>query len=203
VTEIKNKELVEYGVNGYFGRHYELGKTSLIETNHTIAGINPFIKYDIKWFGIGGGLHVGNLRYAPMNWSEDESSKFPDTGTRESPVLPMLYFRIGIQRTLFVSYKFADQFPTPFPGHYQNIEVGSGFGAKNGFNIRYGSDGQTKNHIAAYIPINENNVFEPLYGWVSNEDINTSIQQQFVFGLHYRFGYKTKTVKGKVPVNEK
>jgi len=199
ITELRNKEMLEYGVNGFFGRHYELGETSMIETDNPVVSINPYLKYDLKWIGIGGGLHFGNIRLAPSYWTEEGTAVMPTTGTKESPVLPQFYFRIGPKNILFLSYKYADHFPSPFPGTYQNIEIGSGFGTKNGFNLRFGTDTQDKTYLAAYIPINNKFVFEPFYGWANSHESLTGInvQHQLSIGLHYRFGHKIKSVHEK------
>lgn len=203
ITEIENKRMVEYGINGYFGQHTELGRTSNILTEKNIIGINPFLKYDYNWIGIGGGLHIGDLRYSPIDWTEDRASENPTTGTRVSPVMPQLYVRVGPKNIAFVSYRFADLFPSPFPGLYQNIELGSGFGLKNGFNLRMGADGHGLTYFAGYIPINDMFVIEPLYGRIQSDDYTQSYQQQFSFGLHYRFGHKTKLIVAKTTAENK
>ena len=194
ITEEQNKQILEYGLNGYFGSHSELGLTDRNETSHMFAGINPFFKYDIKWWGIGGGLHIGDLRYTPLNWVEEKAATLPTTGTKQSAVIPQFYFRFGPKNIAFISYKYANQFPSPLPGMYQNLEVGSGFGLKNGFDLRIGSFFKGT-YIAGSIPIKDQFVIEPLYEWVSNSETEFPNPYQFSIGLNYRFGHKTKTVK--------
>lgn len=201
ITEERNKQITEYGINGFAGSHKELGKSSLNETHDFIIGINPYIKFDTKWLGLGGGLHLGSLRYSPQYWEEEESAKLPETGTRKSPVFPQIYARVGPKHIAFISYKFADQFPSPFPGWYQNLEVGSGFGLKNGFNIRYGTDIGEKVYLTGYIPLDENFVIEPFYGWMNSYDIEPTHHKLFSLGLHYRFGHKTKMVTQRPPID--
>ena len=196
ITEEQNKQILEYGINGYFGSHYELGMTNKIETNDAIIGINPFIKYDIKWWGIGGGLHLGNIRFSPADWTEEKQSKLPATGTKTSQVLPQIYFRIGQKHIVYISYKYADQFPSPFPGMFQNLELGSGFGLKNGFNLRFGTHYQGS-YLAASIPVKNKIIIEPLYERINSSGNEFSNQNQISLGLHYRFGHKTKVVEVK------
>jgi hypothetical protein len=195
MTQEQNKKILEYGLNGYFGSHDELAQTTKIKTTDIIFGINPFIKYDMKWFGIGGGLHLGNIQFSPADWTEEAQEKLPTTGTRKSPVLPQGYFRFGPKHIAFISYKFADQFPSPFPGMYQNLELGSGFGQKNGFNLRFGTF-FNGSYLTATIPIRNKVVIEPLYEWFSASSPNPN-QYQFSIGLHYRFGHKTQMVAAK------
>ena len=200
VTAEQNKTILEYGLNGYAGSHTELGRTSLIQTDDLIIGINPFVKYDVKWYGIGGGIHIGNLQYSPTEWVEQKAEAFPTTGTRKTPVLPQFYFRVGPKNIAFVSYKFADHFPSPFPGMYQNMEFGSGFGLKNGFNLRVGSFFKGS-YITGTIPIKNKFVIEPLYEWSNSSSESYSNQYQFSLGLHYRFGHKTQ-VQDKFLLND-
>lgn len=195
ITEMQNKEVLEYGLNGFFGQHTELGMTTFSLTDHQMVDINPFVKYDLNWLGIGGGLHIGNLRYSPVNWTEDNVAQLPLTGTKESSVLPEFYFRVGPRKWAFISYKYADQFPAPFPGNYSHLEFGTGFGAKSGFNLRIGTDGQDKSYLTGYIPIHDLLVIEPFYGWVKFGDLGSNMQNQYSLGIHYRFGHKTKTVQ--------
>lgn len=194
ITAEQNRKILEYGFNGYAGSHSEFGQTSLKQTDDLIIGINPFVKYDEKWFGIGGGLHVGNLQFTPYDWIEEKASALPVTGTRISPVLPQFYFRIGPQHIIFLSYMFADQFPSPFPGMYQNIELGSGFGLKNGFNLRMGTFFKGS-YFAGSFPIKNRFVIEPLYEWVATENTAYPNQNQLSIGLHYRFGHKIQEPK--------
>lgn len=215
VTELKNKEILEYGFNSYFGQHIELGKSNLQETSNPIIDVNPFIKYDLNWVGIGGGIHIGNIRYSPAFWKEEKSSVLPTTGTRESIVFPQFYFRVGPQRWLFVDYHYADMFPSTFPGFYSTVEAGTGFGMRNGLTFRvggnvdsditplgnyYGPPGIT--YLTAYIPIEGKFVIEPFYGWTTEDYLQPVHHHMFSIGLHYRFGHETKAVKEKLPAND-
>jgi phosphatidylglycerol:prolipoprotein diacylglycerol transferase len=198
VTGIRGKNITEYGLNSYMGSHTELAETSQIESTATIFGLNPFIKYDIKWYGIGAGLHVGSLRFSPIHWVEQTTSKLPTTGTKESPLLPQFYVRFGPTNIAFISYKYADLFPSPFPANNQNLELGSGFGLTNGFNFRIGSDLMGAQYLAAYIPIQNKFVIEPFYHWGGITSTNSRLSQnQFSIGLHYRFGHKTEAIDAK------
>lgn len=216
VTEIKNKEILEYGLNGYFGHQIEHGMSNLQETDNPIIDINPFVKYDLNWIGFGGGLHIGDLRYSPSYWKEERASQLPGTGTRKSNLFPQFYFRVGPTRWLFINYHFADMFPSTFPGFYNNIEIGSGLGMKTGFNFRLGTNMDTDiypfgnatgpsgtTYLTAIIPIDNKFVIEPLYGWSSSNDLQNSIHDMFSLSLHYRFGHETKAVKEKVPAGKK
>lgn len=216
VTEIRNKQMLEYGLNSYFGQHTEYGRSTLQETSNPIIDINPFVKYDLNWIGFGGGLHFGNLRYSPLYWKEEKSSQLPATGTKESNVLPQFYLRVGPTRWLFINYHYADMFPSTFPGLYNNLEIGSGFGFRNGFALRFGSyiDSQTypfgdalgpsgTTYFNASIPIDDKLIIEPFYGWSTDYNLETIHHDMFSLSLHYRFGHQTKAIKEKLSANEK
>ncbi len=191
ITEEQDRQILEYGLNGYFGSHYELAKSTGKETDEIIFGLNPFVKYDMPWLGIGGGLHLGDLNYSPSDWVEQKQSAFPTTGTKKSPIWPQFYFRIGPKHIAYISYKYADQFPSPFPGMFQSVEIGSGFGQKSGLDLRFGTF-LHGSYIAATIPIKKMFYIDPLYEWISTSDTEFSNPNQFSIGLKYRFGNKTK-----------
>jgi len=189
-TTEENNKVLEYGLNGYFGSHHELAKTNRTEIDEVIFGLNPFMKYDLKWVGIGGGFHVGDLNYTPADWVEQKQSTFPTTGTKKSPFWPQFYFRIGPKHIAYFSYKYADQLPSPFPGMVQNMEIGTGFGQKTGLDLRFGTF-LHGSYLAATIPIKNRFYIEPVYEWISTSDTEFSNPNQISLGLKYRFGHKT------------
>ena len=189
-TEITGFRQLEYGLNGYLGQQTEFGLKNGYEDKTFIFGVNPFVKYDMKWLGIGGGFHAGNLSYTMDDWDEDGTPKIPASGSQKTPVYPQIYFRIGPQRILFVDYKLANHFPTPFPGLQHQIEIGTGFGFDSGFNIRYGGRPENSTFLGAYIPINEYLVIEPYYLWNHGSSDHIGSPHQLSFSLHYRFGHE-------------
>jgi hypothetical protein len=195
VTKIKAKQSFEYGLNGYLGKQNEFGLTSQMDKDIIIAGINPYVKYDLNWFGIGGGLHVGNLSYGIQNWVQDKQSKMPETGSMTTPVFPQLNVRVGPRYIFYVNYRLANHFPSPSPGFYQQIEIGTAFGFKNGTDFRFGTDMYESKYIAATIPIQNKFVIEPLYLWNQNHSPEVANNNQFSLALYYRFGHKTESAK--------
>ncbi|MBN1819707.1 MAG: prolipoprotein diacylglyceryl transferase [Prolixibacteraceae bacterium] len=192
VVKEKEGESTEYGLNGYLGKQNELGLTSGKNNNIFLFGVNPFINYDTKWYGIGGGLHLGDLSYAVEDWRQEKPAKFPETGSRRTFIYPQFYLRAGTLKTVFVNYKLADHFPSPSPGFPQQIEIGTGFWLNNGLNIRYGILGGESRYLTSNIPINKNLELEPLYLWSSYPYYELDKHYQFSIALHYKFGHQVK-----------
>jgi prolipoprotein diacylglyceryltransferase len=189
------KEVIRYGVNVFLGDYTEIRLTDNIEVNKFIIGINPYIKYDVNWVGIGAGLHFGNLVYSTGD-TEKETSFIPKDSYFQSPIFPQFYFRVGPKKYLFADFHIADQFPVSAPGLAFQTGVGTGFGLKNGLNLRFGAsfldNGGT--YLSAYLPIENRIVLEPLFLWTKK--YVKSIypvdhpETQFSIGLSYRFRYK-------------
>lgn len=188
-TEIKENTQLEYGLNGYLGQQLEYGQINNYEDKTLLFGINPYVNYDLKWIGIGGGLHIGNLSFTMDTWNEDGTPEVPETGSQKTPIFPQFHCRLGPQRFLFIDYKFADHFPSPFPGLEHQFELGTGFGLKNGTNFRIGASPENSAFIGAYIPISNQLVFEPYYLWNNGSNELVSNPYQLSFSIHYRFGH--------------
>ena len=194
----EKKYSTSYGVNMYVGqnREYLLSKSSMTNTtlsnstvtNSLLLGINPFFKIDGKWIGAGVGIHAGNLLYPKQDGSIHADST---TAMNSTSVFPQVYFRIGPQRILFVDYHLADQFPTPFPGFYQQLGIGSGFGSKGGTIFRAGSliDPKLGAYLSVYMPVNKDLSFEPLLVFTGSSITH------FSFGIQYNLSTKTNNHK--------
>src|ERR1035437_5854912 len=137
ISKIKKDEktITTIGVNiqGGVDRVYNLTKSW--EKPYFLLGINPYIKYDRKWIGMWGGINVGNLRWIPVSPINDKTF---DEGTRFSPVMPEVSLRLGRRDILDLKYSYGFNFPSTFPMLLHEISIGSGFGKKNDFTIRYG-----------------------------------------------------------------
>ncbi|WP_114782781.1 prolipoprotein diacylglyceryl transferase [Botryobacter ruber] len=204
ITKEKEKETLTYGVNVYGGSHQETDITHApvfrTANDLTLFGVNPYILYDQKWAGIGGGLHLGNLFYTTENLQK-EGSGIPQSGGRKVAVYPQLYVRFGATRLLFAEYRLADQFPSGLPGLRHQVSLGSGFGIRNGSYLRGGSTGPDS-YVAGHFVLGQQFVLEPLYLWgVSTVPFATGTvdykQRQFLLGLHYRFNFKEEKVPGR------
>ncbi len=178
-----------YGVNVYFGQNKEILELTGAEVKNPLFGINPFIKLDTKFLGIGGGIHFGNMIYT-KNSIKDEGDA--TTAIAKTSFYPQAYFRLGPKRIFFIDYHFADQFPSPFPCFYQQIGIGTGFGF-NEANLRVGGfiSPEIGGYFSAYIPVSKTLSFEPMVV-LSNSDFN-----HFSLGVHYNISSNTFIKKNR------
>jgi prolipoprotein diacylglyceryltransferase len=182
----EKKYSTNYGVNVYLGQNTEVVNTDGSETKTLLYGVNPYVKFETNWLGIGGGIHVGKLIH-PIpgnNYSGDFK-----TGLVKMPVFPQIYFRVGPKRWLFIDYHLADQFITPFPVFYQELGLGSGLSLGNGTIIRGGllippDDRAVNRYFSAYLPINNDFSLEPMLLF------SGGYGNQFSLGIHYNLSSK-------------
>jgi hypothetical protein len=188
----KDKEkTLEYGLNGYAGAITETSLSTNIRKTTSIYGIQPFIRSDYKWFGVGGGLHVGSLKLTPFYWTENATPVVPKTGIMNTFIYPQLYVRAGWERYLFVAYHLGDQFPVAFPAMYNYMELGSGFGLKNGMKLSLGVNMESASMLKLCIPIKNKVIIEPVFQW-QRSNINTTsdaasrdMETEFLIGIQY------------------
>jgi prolipoprotein diacylglyceryltransferase len=208
----------KFGLNFILGRHTEtflkvdtMGNAAssagiLLPHNdrEPILEINPYLKFDSRWFGIGGGLHIGKLSYAYYN-KEEVGSGFPATGRKLVSFYPQLYVRIGPRDIAFADYHLADQFPSALPGYRQMIGLGTGFGTDNGTLLRVGTligeaklndndlDFMETNlhgfYTTGYIPMKGGIILEPLMLF-DHSEADSKTDFHFSMALHYEWGQK-------------
>jgi len=188
------REVLTFGGGITAGSFMEKSLGDGVTTNRTLLDINGFVKYDLKWVGVGGGIHAGNLLYNRgdayrQNLDVISSSYF------RTPVFPSAYLRLGPERFFFADFHFADNFPSSSPGLSFLTGIGSGFGLKNGFLVRAGVSflDESAWYVSAYIPVANRFVIEPLYWWTGNvysEYQGMFPENQFSIGISYRFDHK-------------
>lgn len=187
--------ITTFGVNAFLGDYRQLKQSNNYEDKEVLWGISPYIKYDTKWVGLGGGLHLGNLAFTNGDTHKETPFK-PQTGNFKTFIFPQVYFRVGINRIFFADLHLADNFPVSAPGMAFMTGIGSGFGLKNGLNLRTGFSflDESGFYVSGYFPIENRIVLEPLFLWTSKykHDMYTIDlpENQFSIGLSYRFGHK-------------
>jgi phosphatidylglycerol:prolipoprotein diacylglycerol transferase len=192
-----NKEIIKFGMNAYFGSHEETMLSDSSKDIATIIGLNPYIRYDWKWVGIGGGFHLGKLLYSKENRNIEGHGK-PRSGNLVTPFYPQFYFRVGVKQYIYNEFRLTDQFPGSSTGLRYQLSIGSGLGLKNGTDLRFGTSFMNSMFATAYIPVKNRVVIEPFVWWgLKDEDLKyftgySGPKYQFSLGLHYRFGYKTE-----------
>jgi len=182
-------KLVEYGLNGYLGIKSETGLTTGNKQNNPIWGLNPFVRIDYKWVGAGIGINTGSLLLTPENWVEENAQVMPQTATTNTFIYPQLYARVGIERIVFISYHLGDHFPAPFPIFYNYMELGSGFGLKNGFKLSCGANFEGGMLLKGEIPIMNKLILEPVYQETNDNLTGTGHSYQFSLAARYLFHF--------------
>jgi len=182
-------KMFEYGLNGYIGMKTETGLTSGVKQNNPIWGINPFMRVDYKWVGAGIGLNAGKLLTTPGDWVEEKAQLLPQTATMSNFIYPQLYARVGIERYLFLGYHLGDHFPAPFPIFYNYLELGSGFGFRNGLKLSYGTNLEGGMLLKGEIPIRNRFILEPVYQQRTDYYTGKYDNYQFSVGVRYLFGF--------------
>ncbi len=180
-----------WGVNGYLGSI----ESSLIDTVGTFSrnmwGINPYIKYDAKWYGVGAGLHAGRLY---LNKEEepkgdDDFDKFIE----DKPILPEVYLRFGVRKYFDVDYNYGFLFPSPFPTTYQRVSIGTGLWQDNDYSLRFGKFFPVGDEfISAEALITKN--FGVKFMYIFKDDYSFEVPNnssgKFLMSLNYRFGHQ-------------
>lgn len=177
--EYPNKKFsITYGANLYLGETKELNETSGIETKNMLYGINPYFKLDAKWYGLGGGIHTGNLLTYKDQIIDHGSLS---TGIEKNVIFPQLNLRLGNRKSIFIDYHLGDQFPSSFPASIQQIAIGTGFGY-NDVNFRIGGNISplSGTFVSAYFPVSKSLLIEPFFVFQNSE------VSHFAIGLHYK-----------------
>jgi phosphatidylglycerol:prolipoprotein diacylglycerol transferase len=136
VVKISDASVETKGINIFGGINDEHNLTKQTFNSYFIGGITPYIKYDRKWIGLGFGLDVGNLRWVVQSHLNETSF---NKGTRFSPVMPEINFRVGRRDILDVTYSYGFNNYTAFPVLASEISLGSGFGQKTDLSLRLGT----------------------------------------------------------------
>jgi len=184
----KDNNITSYGVNLHLGNNKTINLTTNEEKSHFIFGVNPYIKYDMNWFGAGIGMQVGSLR---KNTNEELDETTIKNALKNHTILPEFYLRVGRRDIVDIDYNYGFLFPSPYPSLNQRISIGSGFGNKTDYSLRYGrflplesSFISAEGLISKKVGINLMYIF--------NEELDFYEEQsskgKFVFGLNYRFG---------------
>ena len=192
--EDKNKVLT-YGGNAYFGNYSQTREYDSLKTTKFLFGLNPYIKYDTRWIGVGGGLHLGNLAYT-LGDSEEELDEIPEKRYFTTPVFPQFYLRLGPSDIVFAELHIADQFPVSVPGLAFIAGIGCSPFHNKDYKFRIGTTflDQGPYFVSAYLPYKDRIVIEPLFLWTGNDWSTMSPadlpEMQFSLGVSYRFGHK-------------
>jgi prolipoprotein diacylglyceryltransferase len=190
--KIEDRLTTTVGVNLFGGINRENNLTAFREKSFFLFGIDPFIKYDWNWIGFGLGLEIGNVRWIPSKALDDLSFK---NGTKMSPVMPGVSVRLGRRDILDAKYNYGLGFPTSVPVLEHEVSVGSGFGLKPDYSLRYGigfSHNGGHTFVSAEGLVHKQWGLRLKYNFASPVYFETSnyYGAWFELGANYRFGFK-------------
>lgn len=160
------------------------------KTNFSVFGGSFQYRYQNRWWGIGTGAIVGNMRFAYQNKHDSQAAAtLSEKGYWSTPILPSAYLRVGSRHIFFAEYAFAQSFPSPSPSLYSTFMIGSGFGLKNGTELKFGTirriDGLL---LSLHLPVGKKIAFDGLYHFGQNySEYSPTSQKQFSFAIEYRF----------------
>lgn len=178
------------GINLYGGAEKETKLSSQSEKSRLIFGVNPYIRYDMNWIGGGFGLHLGNLSWVPQSPIDETSI---NSGTKYFVVMPEFSARVGRRDIVDLKYTYGFNFPATFPVLINELSIGSGFGNKSDFSIRYGiaaSKSDSFSFLSAEGLVNKQFGLTFKYSFRSMQysGISDKSSGRILFGLNYRFG---------------
>jgi len=195
-TRNDEKSAVTLGVNVFGGMNNESRISLERERNDFLWGVNPYIRYDLKWLGLGAGTHVGNIRWVPAG--HINQSTF-DRGTRFSPVLPEVLIRVGRRDWIDLQYNYGFNYPSSFPVNLHELSIGSGFSQATNYHLSAGL-GITNNYSFPFISgealLNRSIGISAKYYFPGTDfymyETGTTLPRKgrLSFSLNYRFGFE-------------
>ncbi len=187
-----DQDMSTFGINLFGVTSKETNLTTATSKSSFNWGINPYVKYDMSWVGLGAGFHIGDLKWVTEDFNDEQ---FYGDGSKSSWVYPEYYVRLGRRDILDITYEHGFNFPTPFPAITDKLSIGSGFGLPTDYSFRFGVANPTEaKFISAEGLINKQWGAHIMYIYDERE-LNYSSEKQkpkFVFGVNYRFDFKNK-----------
>lgn len=171
-----------FGIRLFAGNDKGIRQDNKTEiSNQPVFGINPYYQYDWRYLGLGSGVVFGSLPW------EGNIGK----------VDLQLDLRLGPYDIFFVEFKLNDHFPGSYPAPIAKLGIGTGLGLTNGTILRFGDSINAGTYLSASIPIKNNLIIEPFYGFADNIllQVDEGHERQFSLTLHYRFGQKANNKK--------
>ncbi len=197
----KNGEVLQYGIDAYWGSHNETDRNVLTDTitikTIPIRGIHPYVQYDWQLIGAGVGFHIGTM--SMLTVPTEYSYSVSPTAVKKINIFPSLYFRIGYVNRVFGEVKLGKQFPAPFPGVGFQTNIGVGFRKIRGGAIRIGTSSFAGLVIAPSLPLGRHFIFEPYVAfWPGllpgnfNDQVDHTSSFVASASLRYKFGMNVK-----------
>lgn len=194
-TKIDDKGILSYGLNLSYGQLTEnkLDASPISTNKKMLLSVNPYIKKDWNWIGLGGGIHIGSLGWNAYPEKEVNSAN-PSTLIVNFPVYAQTYLRIGPERFFFIDGGLSNSLPSPFPAMRYEGALGSGFGLPFGNKLRVGSS-DMGTFIQGQTIINRKYLINLTYQFSKPTELSypgylDSRNSQILLNLEYRFNFQ-------------
>ena len=159
-SQVNGANTLTYGLRGQVGKLTETGEDNVnTRRNLTFFGVNPFIQYDMKYFGVGGGVHIGDIPLLRTSFDVDKA-----TLINRYRAYPQVYLRGGKLSTFYGEFRFGDGIGGTFPASAIQMTFGYGFHRDNGAAIRIGTSSHAALLLSSTIPASRNIWIEPYLG---------------------------------------
>jgi phosphatidylglycerol:prolipoprotein diacylglycerol transferase len=192
LVSTKNNKTNTFGINASGGNI----KSTNLSTNDTqsefIFAVNPYWKWDSKWFGAGLGFQFGKLR---VNKNETIDASNVEDAQKNYMLLPEFHARFGPKKYFDIDYNYGFMMPSAYPTLYSRSSIGSAFGLSQDYSLRYGHIWNLDTgYISAEALITESLGINAMYIFKENnfDFLQNQNSGKFVLSLNYRFGHKTK-----------
>lgn len=189
IVKNKGSALFTTGVNAFAGFNDEHNITAGTFDKTILAAVNPYAKYEAKWFGLGFGLNAGSLRWVPAdNVSENRTVK----GSIHSMIAPEFMIRLGRKDILDIGYNYGMNSYATFPVLMHELSLGTGFGHKADYDFRIGrvyNDDSNVAFMSCQFPVSSRIGLNLRYNF-GNYGFDRSYKSKgiLVLGAGYRFG---------------
>lgn len=193
-VSIKNNNTSTYGVNLSGGNIKSTNLSTNQSESEFIFAVNPYAKWDGKWFGGGFGFQLGKLR---VNKEETLDVTNIEDAQKNYTILPEVYLRVGQRKYLDVDYNYGFMMPSAYPTLYSRSSIGSAFGLSQDYSFRFGHIWNLEtDYVAIETLLSDQLGVDLMYVFKEkNIGFQTDIDEtsgKLVVSLNYRFGHKTK-----------
>ena len=159
-SQVTGQNTLTYGLRGQVGKLNETGEDNISsKRSMTFYGVNPFVQYDMKRFGVGGGVHVGDMPLLRSEFDQNEA-----TLIRRYRAYPQVYLRGGNLSKFFGEFRFGDGIGGTYPASMVQLTFGYGFHRDSGAAIRIGTSSHAGVLFSSTIPASRNIWIEPYLG---------------------------------------
>jgi prolipoprotein diacylglyceryltransferase len=187
VKELNEDEKLSFGLGAAYGSLEEDIEAIDINWQQDMYAISPFIQYDLKKWGFGLGLSVGDISlFRPPEYTA------PLTIFRRYSVLPQAHLRFGNMNKVWGEFNLGYRFPGFAPA--TEFEVLLGIRGPKGNLVRFGTSAYHALVIRPEFYINKKFGIEPYVGLGGPLFSGSFTERKGVEGglnLHYRI-YKKK-----------